>query len=312
MKNILKIKPKILVVLGPTATGKSDLAVELALKNNGEVISADSRQVYKGMDIGSGKITKEEMKGVPHHMLDIANPKSIFNVSKYKIKAQKIIADILKRGKLPIICGGTGFYIDSVVDNIILPDVLPNQKLRKQLNKKTCEELFNILKKLDKARANNIDPKNKVRLIRAIEIAKSLGKVPPCQKDRIYDPLFIGLDCPDLTLKERISARLKRRLGNGMLAEVERLHKQGVSYRRLESFGLEYRNCALLLQGKITPSTPLRTCREQLIQNLEHEIWQYVKRQRTWFRRNPDIIWINPLKKADILKIEKSVKKFLI
>ena len=302
MKNIPIIKPKILVVLGPTSSGKSDLAVELALKYNGEIISADSRQVYRGMDLGTGKITRVEMKNVPHHLLDVANPKSVFNVSKFKIKAQKIITDILKRNKLPVICGGTGFYIDAVVDNIILPEVRPDQKLRDKLERKNCEELFILLKKLDPARAKTIDAQNKVRLVRAIEIAQSLGKVPKIRKNRIYDPLFIGLDCPDLALKERIRTRLLRRLEAGMVAEVARLHKEGVSYRRLEKFGLEYRNCALLLQKKIS--------KEQLVQNLEREIWQYVKRQRTWFHHNPDIIWLNPLQKSDVKKADKLVSKF--
>lgn len=299
MKNTLNTKPKILVVVGPTSSGKSDLAVELALKYNGEVISADSRQVYKGMDLGTGKITKKEMKGVPHHMLDVANPKTIFNVAKYKIQAQKIIADILKRDKLPILCGGTGFYIDAVVDNIILPDVKPNQELRKSLEKKTAEQLFTILKKLDPARAKTIDRHNKVRLVRAIEIAKALGRVPRVQKTQIYDPIFIGLDLPDLALKERIRTRLLRRLDQGMVAEVARLHKGGVSYRRLEKFGLEYRNCALLLQKKITKG--------KLVTNLESEIYQYAKRQRTWFRANKRIVWYEVNSKTS-QKIIKSLK----
>ena len=271
------------MVLGPTSTGKSDLAVALALKYNGEIISADSRQVYRGMDLGTGKITKKEMRGVPHYLLDVASPKSIFNVAKYKIKAQKIITDILKKNKLPIICGGTGFYIDAVVNNITLPDVLPNPELRKKLEKKTLEQLHVILEKLDSARAKNIDRKNKVRLIRAIEIATSLGYVPKVQNTPIYQPIFIGLDLPDSELKRRINARLQRRLDEGMLSEVALLHKHGVSYRRLEKFGLEYRNCALLLQNKITI--------EKLIQNLQSEIFQYAKRQRTWFKKNKKIKW---------------------
>ena len=279
-------KPKILVVLGPTSSGKSDLAVELALKYNGEIISADSRQVYKGMNLGTGKITKREMKGVPHFMLDIASPKSVYNVAKYKIQAQKIIADILERGKLPIICGGTGFYIDAVVNNIILPEVRPNEKLRKILEKKTAEVLFTMVKKLDPVRALTIDRHNKVRLVRAIEIAKSLGVVPKIKSSQLYDSIFIGLDLPNSALKGRISTRLKRRLTKGMVAEVARLHDSGVSYRRLEKFGLEYRNCALLLQKKIN--------KEQLVQNIEKETWQYVKRQRTWFKQNKEIVWLNP------------------
>ena len=207
-------------------------------------------------------------------------------MAKYKKQAQKIIADILKRGHLPIICGGTGFYIDAVVNGIILPDVPPNPELRKKLERKTVEKIFTMLKKLDPNRARNIDSQNKVRLIRAIEIAKSLGAVPKAKSSQIYDPVFIGLDLPDLELKQRINARLKRRLAHGMVAEVARLHQEGVTYRRLEKFGLEYRNCALLLQKKITE--------EQLIQNLERETFQYAKRQRTWFRRNKEIVWLNP------------------
>ena len=292
-----------MVVLGPTSSGKSDFAVDLALKYNGEIISADSRQVYRGMDLGTGKITESEMKGVPHHMLDVASPKSVFNVSKYKIKAQKIIADILKRNKLPIICGGTGFYIDAVVDNIILPEVLPNQKLRNSLEKKSVSTLFAMLKKLDPARASNIDSQNKVRLVRAIEIAKSLGKVPKLEIDRIYNPLFIGLDLPDSALRERIRTRLLRRLEAGMVAEVAHLHKQGVSYRKLEKFGLEYRNCALYLQKKISL--------EKMCDNILVESFQYAKRQRTWFHRNPRITWLNPLQKSGIKRANKLVREFI-
>ena len=173
------MKTKLLIILGPTASGKSDLAVQLAKKYNGEIISADSRQVYKGLNIGTGKITKKEMSGIKHHLLDVTDPKKVFTVSQFKTLVEIAIADISSRGKLPIICGGTGFYIQAVVDNIILPEVPPNKKLREKLNKKTTTELFEILKKLDNERAKNIDAKNPRRLIRAIEIAEKLGKVPP-------------------------------------------------------------------------------------------------------------------------------------
>lgn len=298
-----KIKPKILVVVGPTSSGKSDLAVELALKYNGEIISADSRQVYKGMDIGTGKIIKKEMRGVPHYLLDVVKPNTSFSVARYKILAERAIKKILIKKKLPILCGGTGFYIDAVVNNIILPEVPPNKELRRKLEKKTTEWLFAELKKLDPARAKNIDSKNKVRLIRAIEIAKSLGAVPKIQSSQLYDSIYIGLDLPDTELKKRIKIRLEKRLKAGMLAEVKRLHKQGVSYRQLERFGLEYKNCAKLLQGSSTM--------EQMIQNLEREIFQYAKRQRTWFKRNSNIFWLNPLQKSDLKKADELVKKFL-
>src|SRR3989338_8024568 len=169
---------KIIVILGPTASGKSALGVKLAKKINGEIISADSRQVYKGLDIGSGKITKKEMRGVPHHCIDIVSPKKIFTVVDFKKCADKAIEKNFAKNKTPIIVGGTGLYIQAIVDNIVLPEVKPNWKLRKELEKKTTEEMFKMLKKLDPERAKNIDAKNPRRLIRAIEIAKSLGKMP--------------------------------------------------------------------------------------------------------------------------------------
>jgi tRNA dimethylallyltransferase len=247
------------------------------------VISADSRQVYRGMDIGSGKITKKEMKGIPHHLLDVANPKTTFSVAQFQKLAEKKITEILKRGKLPIICGGTGFYIDTLVEGKIYPAVKENKKLRTKLEQKSTSQLFTILKKLDSDRAGNIDIHNKVRLIRAIEIATSLGRVPKLESRIPYDSTYIGLDLADLALKERIRARLLRRLRGGMVAEVRRLQRQGVSYRRLESFGLEYKNCALFLQKKIS--------KEEMIQNILTESLQYAKRQRTWFRRNKAIGW---------------------
>ncbi|MFA6430295.1 MAG: tRNA (adenosine(37)-N6)-dimethylallyltransferase MiaA [Candidatus Paceibacterota bacterium] len=287
------IKPKIIVILGPTSSGKSDVAVSMAKKFNGEIISADSRQVYKGMDLGTGKITKKEMLGIPHYLLDVANPKTIFSVEKYKKLAEKKIEEILKKNKTPIICGGTGFYIDSIVKNILLPQVKPNKKLRKELENKTTEELYRTLQKLSPSRAQNIDSKNRVRLIRAIEIAKALGKVPEVKElPSKYEFILIGIDLPDEILKERIKIRLQKRLKAGMLKEVQKLKKDGVSWKRLESFGLEYRNCALFLQNKIS--------KEQMIQNIEKESFQYVKRQRTWFRRNKNIKWFGN-NKRDIL-----------
>jgi len=178
----VKEKPKVIVILGPTASGKSALAIDLALRFNGEVISADSRQVYRGLDIGSGKITKKEMLGIPHHLIDVADPKKIFTADLFQKLSRKAVADILSRGKLPIICGGTGFYIKAAIDSAQLPDVQPDHALRAKLSKKTPEQLFAMLKKKDPARAKSIDPQNPVRLIRALEIVASIGKVPPTSK----------------------------------------------------------------------------------------------------------------------------------
>lgn len=294
-------KPHILIILGPTATGKSALAVSLAKKFNGEIISADSRQVYKGMDLGTGKITRKEMSRIKHYLLDVVKPNTRFSVSKYKQLAEKAIEKILSKNKLPIICGGTGFYIDSIVKNISLPEVPPNTKLRKQLEKKTTEELFKILKKLSPSRAKSIDKHNKVRLVRAIEIAKTLGNVPKIiEKPNKYNFALIGLDLPDNKLKKNINIRLFSRIKKGMVNEVKKLQKNGVSWKRLESFGLEYRQIALYLQNKIS--------KDQILKGIENETWQYVKRQRTWFKRNKDIKWFEPTQKNKMMKFLKNNK----
>lgn len=292
------MKPKIIVILGPTATGKSTLAVQIAKKFNGEIISADSRQVFKGMNLGSGKITHSEMKGIPHHLLDVALPKTIFSVVKYKVLAEKAIKKIQDKNKIPIIVGGTGFYIDSIVKNITLPEVKLDKKLRAKLEKYSAEKLFKMLKKLSPSRAKSIDKYNKVRLIRAIEIAKTLGDVPEIiEGPKKYNFIFIGLDTKDTILKERIEKRLLKRIKLGMIREVSKLHKDGVNWKRLESFGLEYRETAKYLHGKIN--------KNQLLENLKNDIWHFVKRQRTWFKRNKKIKWFEP---TDF----KAIKKLLV
>jgi tRNA dimethylallyltransferase len=278
------MKSKIIVIVGPTASGKSDLAVKIAKEKNGEIISADSRQVYKGLDIGSGKITKREMRGVPHFLLDIANPKKVFTVADFKRLGQKAIDDILSRGKVPVIVGGTGFYIDALVFDMDIPEVPPNKILREKLEKKTIEELFSKLEKLDSERASEIDSQNKVRLVRALEIVDALGKIPKANKTEKYDAEWIGIDWSNEVLKERIHTRLLKRIKSGMIKEVENLHAKGLSYKRMESLGLEYRYMARFLKKEIT--------REQMISELETKIWQYAKRQRMWFKRNKDVKWI--------------------
>lgn len=298
---------KIIVILGPTASGKSDVAIKLAQKFNGEIISADSRQIYQGMDIGTGKVTKEEQKMAVHHMLDIVNPNDEFNISHFKKLAEKAIEDILKRGKLPIICGGTGFWIKSIVDNVQLPEVKPDKKLRNTLSNKTTEKLFDMLKKLDPERAGNIDAKNKVRLIRAIEICKKLGTVPKPrtmnQELRTgFEFLQIGIDVPKEVLNEKIKKRLGQRFSIGMIEEVQNLNNPpaggGVSWERLEYFGLEYRWIARYLQEKISL--------DEMMQKLYFDIIHYAKRQMTWFKKDTRIIWLK-----DYKEIEEKVKNFI-
>lgn len=289
---------KIIVILGPTSSGKSDAAILLAQKFDGEIVSSDSRQIYRGMDLGTGKVTKEEQKMAKHWLIDIVSPKTAFSAAQYRKRATRAIDDVLGRGKLPILCGGTGFWIKSVVDNVDFPEVKPDRKLRKDLSEKTAEELFEILQKLDPGRAQNIDAKNKVRLIRAIEIAKALGKVPEVKSDPKYDALQIGIKMTKEVLHERIEKRLEKRFAAGMIDEVARLHGEGVSWKRLESFGLEYRWIAMFLQGKISE--------QEMKNNLLQESKNYAKRQMTWFAKDKRIIWLEKYK-----DMEKEVKKFL-
>lgn len=296
----MESKRKIIVILGPTASGKSALAVKLAKKIGGEIISADSRQVYKGLNIGSGKITKKEMRGVPHYCLDIVSPKKVFTVVDFKKCAEKAIEKIFAKNKTPIIVGGTGLYIQAIVGNIVLPEVKPNWKLRKELEKKTTEEMFEILRKLDHKRAKNIDAKNPRRLIRAIEIAKVLGKVPDLD---IQCPsrgaLQIGIKLPDEILKKNIEKRIKKMLNpptdGDLIAETKKLKKNGLSWKRIYELGFEYKYPALFLQGKIG--------KDEMLQKMLIENWQYAKRQMTWFsakgvsasggKKDKRIRWIN-------------------
>jgi len=317
MADMNKTKTKILVVLGPTSSGKSDMAVELALKFGGEVVSADSRQVYRGLNIGTGKITAAEMKGVPHHCLDIADPKERFTAMDWKRAAEAAIADIVSRGKLPIICGGTGFYISSLVDDLGFPDVEADTEEQKKLEERSAEELFEELKRLDPVRAATIDLKNKRRLSRAILIARKLGSVPEIARPepgaQKYDTLQIGIILSDQALRDHINARLHSRLDAGMIKEVERLHEAppagdspksckaaGLSYERMDELGLEYRYIAQFLQMKLSQLDMIRL--------LSTHIWQYAKRQKTWFKKDARIRWFAPTARAEI---EAAVSEFL-
>jgi len=277
--------PKIVVIVGPTASGKSALGVLLAKKFGGEIVSADSRQVYRGMNIGTGKVTKKEMAGIPHWLIDVASPKRTFTVAEYLKLAQRAISDIHQRGKLPILVGGTGFYIDALIKGLSIPPVPPNPKLRSRLERKSIAELFHLLKKKDPRRAKTIDPKNKRRIVRALEIVYAIGKVPPLESAPKYDALFIGIRKPPERLRRLIRERLLKRVKLGMIAEVKRLHdKRKISWKRLENFGLEYRYIAFYLQGKLS--------REETLRQLELAIWHYAKRQITWFKKNKKIRWI--------------------
>ena len=292
--------PKLLVLLGPTATGKSDLGVELALEFNGEVISADSRQVYKNLDLGTGKILPSEMAGVPHHLLDIAEPEQQISSITWKQKAEQVITEILARDRKPILVGGTGFYIQTLTENVILPDARPSPELRRKLEKMTTEDLNEKIKAQDPKRAETIDPKNRRRLVRALEIIDTLGAVPKIKTgEKKYHTLKIGLDRPDEELKTRIKNRLKKRIDQGLITEGENLKKAGLSDTRMEELGLEYRYLSRYLNGEIS--------RNEMTEKIETTSWQYAKRQRSWFRRDRSIVWFDPENQT---KIKQAVQEF--
>ena len=301
IKKLFIKRPKIIVVLGQTSTGKSDLAVEIAQKFNGEIISADSRQVYRGLDLGSGKITEEEMQNIPHHLLDVASPKEIFDVQQFQRLGTQAITDILSREKVPIICGGTGFYIDSLVEQRELSTVQPNQNLRKELEKKNLNELVTLLEEKNKKYLKQIDIKNPVRIIRALEIIEEIGSIPKIKKNNPYEVLFIGLTLEKEYLNKRIHTRIIKRLEQGMLDEVYNLFKNGITHERLQKLGLEYRYMSKHILGEISHN--------EMIDQLYRDTVHFAKRQRTWFKRNKKIIWFNSLEERT--NMFNLIEKFL-
>jgi len=300
MKVISSNKPKVLVVLGTTSAGKTSLAVKLAAELGGEIISADSRQVYKGMDIGTGKDLGEyRVKGkkIKYHLIDIANPKQEFNLAKYQKLAFKAIKDVLARKKLPIIVGGSGLYLQAIVDNFQLPSSKPDLKKRAELEKLSLAELLKRLQKLKPefaARLNNSDSHNQRRLIRYLEIIEINAPEKIISVQSAYDFLLLGLNLPDDILKEKIITRLNDRLEEGLVDEVKNLHKDGVSWERLLSFGLEYKFVSQYLKDELDY--------EVMVEKLSTALYRFAKRQKTWFRRwekqGRKINWIEDLDSA--------------
>ena len=294
---------KLVVILGPTASGKSEMAIKLAKKFEGEIISADSRQIYKGLDIGTGKVTKKQRRDIPHYLLDVASPKRIFTVVQYRKLALKAIEKIFKKGKIPILCGGTGFYIQAVVDGIFIPEVKPNWKLREELEKKTVQELFSQLKKLDPKRAKTIEKENKRRLIRALEIVKKIGRVPILvpilqrkKGELFFNTLQIGIKLSREKLREKITKRVQKMFKLGLEKEVKNLVKKYNWIPPLQTIG--YQEWQDYFEGKIDKNEVKKII-------IQHTI-QLTKRQITWFKRDKRINWVKNYQET-----EKLVKKFL-
>jgi tRNA dimethylallyltransferase len=285
-------KPPLIVILGPTASGKSGLAVAFAQRMNGEVISADSRQIYRELDVGTEKISAGEMKGIPHHCINIASPRRSFSVTQWRAQAQKAIVQCSARGVTPILAGGTGLYIDALIYGVEFPSVRPDTTLRRELETKPAPELYTILQGLDPVRARTIEKANPRRLIRAIEIARALGKVPTLtDKKPRYKVTWIGINPPFPILEERISARLDRALKEGLVAETQKLRTElGLSWKRINELGMEYRVCGEFLQGTL-PEGDLRD-------TLVREVRRYAKRQLTWLKRYKDVVWYESAEEA--------------
>ncbi len=287
-----------------------------------EIISADSRQVYKGLDIGTGKITEPEMRGIPHHLLNVANPRDTFSVADFQTLGTAAITNMLSQGHTPIITGGTGLYISALLENQTLPNVPPNESLRTALETESAITLFAQLQERDPERAKTIDPHNKRRLIRALEIVAAIGAVPPINnlsantkktdKEHPYNVLWIGLDLPKDRLQHKIRERIDIMIKQGLIAEVEQLLDPAGEYQltheRLQSLGLEYRHVSLYLLGHYgDPHNPASV--EAMCADLATKTWQYAKRQMTWFKRNTAIHWFNP--ETDTKKILQLVNNFL-
>ncbi|MBD5409197.1 MAG: tRNA (adenosine(37)-N6)-dimethylallyltransferase MiaA [Treponema sp.] len=288
------------VVLGPTAVGKTAIGVQIALKYNGEIISADSRQTYKGLDIGSGKDLKEYFvsgRQIPFHLIDVATLDKEYTVFHYQQDFYRVFPEILNRSALPVVVGGTGMYLDAIIRNYDLIDVPENKELRSSLEKKNLEELGKMYLSLRPDLHTKADLLERDRVVRGIEIALCKGEDARKIRERMIArpdirPFIIGTTFDREKIRENIYCRLLERIDEGMIEEVENLHNQGVPYERLEKLGLEYRYCALYLQGKYQT-------RDEMVEKLFISIRQFAKRQETWFRfmekNGVKINWLPPV-----------------
>lgn len=276
-------KPKIVAVVGTNASGKSALGIRLAKQFEGEIISADSRQVFRGLDLGSGKVTTEEMQGVPHYLIDVREPGEFFSMADFQKMSYEKIDEIRARKHLPMIVGGTGLYVDSVLDGYQLSDQEPDLAYRAELEKLTTPALYAKLVTL--VPDVNVEKNNRNRVMRMLERIHDGDNAVPSKQAR-YDSLRLGVSWERDVLAKRIDERIHMRLEQGMIEEVQGLLDSGVSRDFLLGLGLEYRYITQYLIGEIPD-------RDDMLAQLAHAIKKFAKRQMTWFRRNPDIIWLD-------------------
>ena len=295
---------KLVVITGTNASGKSGLGIELAGMYGGEVISADSRQVFKGLDLGSGKVTKEEMRGVPHHLIDVAMPNDFFSLKDFQSKAYEAVDDVINRGRIPFLVGGTGLYVNSVVDGYNLNGEKPDPKIREEVLNLSIDEIKERLRRLNPAALERVDLNNKRRLERALERALT-GNGDELESVKKYDTLVLGVTWERKVLYERIRERLDKRLSEGMIDEVKRLREEGTTDDFLYRLGLEYRYILMYLRGEFESY-------EAFYDKLFTEIRHLAKEQMTWFRKRKDIVWIDmaddPVKRSKAL-IDEFLKK---
>ncbi|MDD7174334.1 MAG: tRNA (adenosine(37)-N6)-dimethylallyltransferase MiaA [Clostridiales bacterium] len=275
--------PKVVAVVGTNASGKSALGIELARRYGAEIISADSRQVFRGLDLGSGKVTQEETQGVPHHMIDVREPGEFFSMADFQRMSYALIDEIRARGHLPMIVGGTGLYVDSVLDGYLLSDKEPDLAYRAELETLTTPALYEKLIAL--VPDAQVEKNNRNRVMRMLERLHD-GDTAASGKEKRYESLRLGVSWPRDVLRARIDERLERRLEQGMIEEVQGLLDRGVSREFLLGLGLEYRFITQYLTGEIPD-------RDEMLAKLAQAIKKFAKRQMTWFRRNPDIVWLD-------------------
>ena len=275
--------PKLIVIAGTNASGKSGLGIELAARYCGEVVSADSRQVFRGLDLGSGKITPEETKGVPHHLIDVAEPGDFYSMADFQKQAYEAIDGIIARGKLPFLVGGTGLYVASVADGYVMSDRMPDLAYRNELEKLTTEEIYAKLRQI--VPDTDVDPRNRNRVMRVLEKIHDGDDITPSKEPR-YETLRLGVTWDRDILRQRIDERLERRLEQGMIEEVDNLLQSGVSETFMIKLGLEYKFITQYLKGEYSSL-------EEMKELLATAIKQFAKRQMTWFRRDQSIHWLD-------------------
>lgn len=294
---------KLVVVLGTTACGKSGLGVELALRFGGEIVSADSRQVYRGLDLGTGKITAEETKGVPHYLLDVVEPNESYSVAQFQQDAYAAIDDILSRGKPPFLVGGTGLYVRAVAEGYTFQEAKPDPELRARLEGQDAAALYALFQEKTGRTLNESERHNRQRLIRTLEKVYHGDSLTEAPRQPRYQVLQLGMTYPREVLNQRIEERLWRRVHDGMIDEVAALRANGATDAFLEGLGLEYRHILWYLQGRYQSV-------DQLCEELGRAIRQFAKRQVSWFKKDRDVLWLDT--DGDFLaQATEAVERFL-